>query len=281
MPYKIITHNGKAHMDELLGAALLALHIGEEPESIERIDSQEAADIVRGGNIPDNTWFIDCGMVFDSSRRLFDHHQDRDTDSAALLIFNEFFPHLKDTDLHSYMELVSKVDTRGAMSLDDFNSAGESREYLYFSQGIVLKAFAEDPLPILRIFMDGLQDKISFEQAKAEASLYLEADGNIEILSVGGINVLCYLEKPPSELVSPLRSAVGNVVDENEVSAILSFDDKQPEVRTLYRTDYGHDLVDFSKCRPAETVFSHPAGFLLKFIPSDEKEWLELVKQSV
>lgn len=281
MAYRIIIHDGKAHIDELLGAALLALHLGEEPESIERIDSQEAAEIVRRGGYSENTWFIDCGLVYDRGRRLFDHHQERETDSAALLIFNEFFPHLQGTDLHSYMQLVSKVDTQGAMSLDDFETANESREYLYFSQGIVLKAFADDPLPILRIFMAGLEDKINFEQAKAEAAQWLEVGGHVEIVKVGGLNVLRYLVKPPSAMTAPLRSAMGSMIDENDVAAILSFDDKQPEVRTLYRTDFGHELVDFSKCRPADVVFCHPGGFLLKFKPSDEDEWRMLVEQAI
>ena len=99
-------------MDELLASALLALHLDEEPSCIERIDAQEASKIVSEGSFDDNTYFIDCGMVHDSSRKLFDHHQDRDSESSAFLIFDEFFPHLKNTDLYEYMQLVSKVDTQ-------------------------------------------------------------------------------------------------------------------------------------------------------------------------
>ena len=280
VPYKIIIHDGKAHMDELLGSALLALHLGEEPESIERMDSQEAAAAVREGNIPPGTYFIDCGLVHDSGRGLYDHHQDRDSDSSALLIFNEFYPHLGGTDLHAYMELVSRVDTRGAMSLDDFDLIGESRDYLSFSQGILLRAFEEDPKLILKIVIAGLDDKISFERVKAEAASWLKADGNIEIQKVGELNVLRYLKKPPSALISPLRSAVGRIVEEYDVAAILSFDNKQPEARTLYRADPGHELVDFSRSEPAQTVFKHPGGFLMKFIPQSDDEWIELIQKS-
>ncbi len=133
MTYTVITHDGKSHMDELLGIALLALHIGSEPENIIRMDSREASDLVESGNIPDNTYIVDCGMVFDKERRLFDHHQDRDLDCAALLIFNEYFKHLFDTELHEYVKLVSKIDTKGAMSLDDFHLVSESRDYFSFS----------------------------------------------------------------------------------------------------------------------------------------------------
>ena len=280
LPYKIITHDGKAHMDELLGSALFALHMGEEPESVERTDSRVAADMVRDGNIPADACFIDCGLVYDSAGNLFDHHQNGELDSAALLIFNEFFPHLKGTDLHKYLELVSKVDTRSPMALDDFDVVSESRDYLSFSQGILLKAFQDDPMPVLRIFIRGLEDRISFEKAKAEACLWLETEGHIDIVRVGALNVMRYLVKPPSGLVSPLRSAVGSIIDENNIAAILSFDDRIPEALTLYRTDTGHDLVDFSRCKPSETLFNHPGGFLLKFIPADDEEWFKLVKQS-
>ncbi len=51
MSYTIITHDGKAHMDELLGCALLALHLGEVPEHIERMNAQNAANIISSGNI--------------------------------------------------------------------------------------------------------------------------------------------------------------------------------------------------------------------------------------
>lgn len=281
MSYKIITHNGKAHMDELLGSALLALHIGEEPVSYLRMDSQEAAELVEEGNLPEDTYFIDCGLIFDSNRKLYDHHQDGELDSTALLLFDELFPHLHDTDLHKYMVLVSKVDTKGPMSLNDFELIGESRDYFNFGHKILLKSFEENPMPILRIFIAGLDDKIRFEVARTKAASWLREDGHIEIVEAAGLNVLRYLVTPPSELVSPLRSAIGAVVDENNVSAILSFDDKQPGVLTYYRTDSGHDLVNFAQCSPSKTIFCHPGGFLMKFAPSDDGEWLKLIKQAV
>ncbi len=181
MSYTIITHDGKAHMDELLGSALLALHIGKEPEKIERINSQDAANIVASGNISEDTYFIDCGLVLDSEKGLFDHHQDRDLDSAVLLLFDKYFSHMKDTELHDYIKLVSKVDTKGAMSLDDFHLVSESREYFSFGQGILLNTFENDPMLVLKIFIDGLNDKISFEIAKQKAAVWLKETGNIEI----------------------------------------------------------------------------------------------------
>ncbi|MBI9104936.1 MAG: MYG1 family protein [Spirochaetales bacterium] len=281
MPYKIIIHDGKAHLDELIGSALLSLHLGSEPDSIERIDSRDAEKRVNETPLPGDTYFIDCGMVFDPDRKLFDHHQDKGLDSSALLIFNQFFPHLVDTDLHNFIRLVSKVDTCGAMSLNDFHLMGESKEYFAFSHKILLKTFEDEPGLILKIFMAGLDDKIKFERAKKEAALWLEEPGHIAISQNTGLNIIQYMVKPPSELVSPMRSAITSVVEDNDISAILSFDEKQTDARTFYRTDYGHNHVDFSLSTPSETLFCHPGGFLMKFIPEDSEEWKRLIEESV
>lgn len=281
MSYTIITHDGKAHMDELLGSALLALHLGEVPENIERMNAQDAADLVSSGNISENIYFIDCGLVLDSEKGLFDHHQDRDLDSAVLLIFDKFFSHMKDTELHDYIKLVSKVDTKGAMSLNDFHLVSESREYFSFGQRILLNTFESDPMLVLKIFIAGLDDKISFEKLKQKAAKWLENPGNIEIIDVDHVKVIKYLKRAPSELVSPIRSVISKIVDDNEITAILSFDDKQPDVLTLFRTNPGHNNIDFTKSKPSETIFRHPGGFLMKFIPSDENEWIKLIKESL
>jgi len=281
MSYNIITHDGKAHMDELLGSALLAIHLGTTPENIERMNPQEAAELVSADKIPDNTYFIDCGLVLDSKKGLFDHHQDRDMDSAVLLIFNEYFSHMKGTELHGYIKLVSKVDTKGAMSLDDFHLISESRDYFSFGQGILLKTFENNPMLVLKIFIAGLDDKIAFEKLKKEADIWLKEQGNIEILEVDHVRVIKYIKKAPSELVSPIRSVIGKIVDDNNITAILSFDDKQPDVLTLFRTNFGHDSIDFSKSKPAKTIFNHKGGFLMKFLPSNKDEWIKLIKESI
>lgn len=281
MEYTIITHDGKAHLDELLGSALLVIHLGKDPEEIQRINSQEAADLVSSGDFPENTYFIDCGLKLDSSKGLFDHHQDKNLDSAVLLIFDKYFQHLYGTELHDYIKLVSKVDTNGIMSLDDFHLTSESKDYFSFGQKILLNTFETDPLLILNIFVDGLIDKIEFEKAKQKAALWLAADGNIEIISIEGINIIKHLKKPPTELVSPLRSQISKIVDENDITAILSFDDKQPDVLVLFRTNYGHNNIDFSKSNPSVVIFNHQGGFFLKFIPSSKSEWLDIIKESL
>ncbi|MCK5736857.1 MAG: MYG1 family protein, partial [Spirochaetaceae bacterium] len=141
MPYTVITHAGKAHIDEVLAIAALAVSRKEYPAEIQRINSNDAAEMVASGNLPQNCWVIDCGLEFNPERRLFDHHQDRELPSAAFMLFTHLFPELEGTDLHKYFELVSRVDTRGARSLEDFESVGESRDYWSFSQQLLVRTF--------------------------------------------------------------------------------------------------------------------------------------------
>ncbi|MDC7222625.1 MAG: MYG1 family protein, partial [Spirochaetales bacterium] len=141
MSYKIVIHSGKAHMDELLASALLRLHRGEPPEEVERIFPEEAAKRVREGHTGGNTYYLDCGLGYDPEKNLFDHHQDRELDSAAFLVLKHFFPHLKGTDLYRYIELISRVDNEGPKSLNDFDVIDESRFYFSMGQKLMLKAF--------------------------------------------------------------------------------------------------------------------------------------------
>lgn len=188
---------------------------------------------------------------------------------------------MKDTELHDYIKLVSKVDTKGAMSLDDFHLVSESRDYFSFGQRILLNTFESDPMLVLKIFIAGLDDKISFEKLKQKAAKWLENPGNIEIIDVDHVKVIKYFKRAPSELVSPIRSVISKIVDDNGITAILSFDDKMPDVLTLFRTNPGHNNIDFTKSKPSEAIFRHPGGFLMKFIPSDENEWIKLIKESL
>ncbi len=281
MPFKIITHNGKAHIDEILGSALLAVHLGEMPETVERISAQDVARMVENDEIPENTYVIDAGLVFDSKKRLFDHHQDGTLPSAALLIFNEYFSHLEGTELHDYVKLVSRVDTQNVTSLNDYGAVSESYEYWSFIHKLLVRTFEENSLPVLTMLIDGIKDKIEFEQAKKLASLWRKEPGNIEISTIESVNVLIYLQKPPSALTAPLKSETNLLIEKNNISVTVSFDDKNPEIRTLYRTKTGQDIVDFTQCNPLKTIFNHPGGFFLKYIPDDDNEWKRLVKEAI
>ncbi|MBL8027502.1 MAG: MYG1 family protein [Fibrobacteres bacterium] len=281
MKYNILTHDGKAHMDELLAIALIAIHNGEEPANIERRQSQAVSDAVAAGNIPENTWLVDVGLVYDPERNLYDHHQDGSLDCSALQIFSRFFPHLKGTELDEYIQLVSKVDNQGIKSLNDWRLIDESKSYWSFTHSLLLRLFERDPWPSLRLVIEGLKDRIDFEQKIAEGVKWLSDPHNIEIINVAGINVIKYLKQPPEDLISATRSADASIIEKHDIIATYSFDDRDPKSRILFRTNRGAERVDFNKAAPAKSLFCHKGGFLLRFVPDSDREWLKLIESSI
>ncbi len=281
MPYTIITHSGKAHIDEVLASAALAVFKKEPPTEIRRISSNDAAEMIAEGKVPGNCWVIDCGLGFNPEQRLFDHHQNGDLPSAALMVFNHLFPELEGTDLHTYFELVSKVDTRGARSLDDFETIGESRDYWSFPQQILVRIFEKDPMAILDIVTRGLSEKIDFEEVKKAAAEWVAFPGRLVAEDIEGLTALAYTEHPPIEVFDGLHGIDRKFILENNAAVVYGYDRKDPSIRTLYRTDIGHDLVDFTRSEADDVVFNHQGGFLMRFIPSDRDEWRRIVAASI
>ncbi len=280
MGYRIITHHGKAHMDELLAISLIAVYRNELPEEITRMNSQEAAALAETGDYESDTYFIDCGLLYDPDNRMFDHHQDINLSCSAKLVFDYFFPELEGSKLNEYISLVSKVDTQGQKALLDFETSDESRKYFSFPQNIVLKAFEEDPRLITGIFTEGLKEKISFEEKCLLAAEWLSEDGNVGIKEIAGLKVLVYNKRPPEGLFQATRSADKDIVDNYTADAVYSFDEDDEASRTLFRTNHGYDNLDFCRADVGETIFCHRGGFLLKFFPAYEDEWKDILMQS-
>jgi hypothetical protein len=279
--FRIITHNGKAHMDELVAAALLCITQDKQPDEVIRMDSREAESFVKDSRMEPGDWVLDCGMVLDPERQLFDHHQDGNLDSTALLMFDEFFPELQESRFHESIRLISRVDTKGLQSLNDFKELDESKSYWSFSQKLLTKGFELDPVDALRMVSEVIKDSLQFEHMRNKALVWLESPEHTEIVEFGRYKVLNYLVLPPEELTSALRSADKEMVDEHEIIAVASFDDHNVKGKALFRTSHGQDLLDFTRCHPSQTVFCHPGGFLLKFISASDGEWMRLLEESL
>ncbi|MDT8299402.1 MAG: MYG1 family protein, partial [Spirochaetaceae bacterium] len=223
MPYNVITHSGKAHIDEILAIAVLAVHQGEQPEKIRRLPSDDVAEMVRAGDMTADTWVVDCGLMLDSNRRLFDHHQDGGLPSSALLMFRHLFPELEGSDLSDYFELVSKVDTGGLRSLEDIDSVGESRDYWSFPQQVLVRVFEKDPAGVVNLVSVGLADKIAFEEEKTAAAEWVAVPGRLVDVEIGGLTALEYTEHPPESLVNGLKGIDREVIREHQAAVIYGY----------------------------------------------------------
>lgn len=280
LSYKVIIHDGKAHMDELLGLVFLSIHKNELPSSVERVHPEDAAIMVKENKISPDIYYIDCGMKLDPEKNLYDHHQSGDLDCSALLMFDLFFPDLKESKLHKYLSTVSKVDTTGPNSLEDFNIKSESIRYFGFSQKIILKEFEKDPINIVSIFKSGIKDMLDFEKKCVLAEIWIKKEEHTSIASISGLNVLKYTTPPPIELSSAVKSVDSDIIDNNDIDVIYSFDKSDTKVRTLFRTLKGDKRVNFNRAAVSELKFCHKSGFLLKFIPSNNEEWESIIKEA-
>lgn len=268
-------------MDELLAASLLRLHKKEAPAEVERVFSDDAAQRVRDGITGPDIYYLDCGLGFDPEKNLFDHHQDRELDSAACLVWDTFFSDKKNTDLDDYIRLISRVDNKGPKSLNDFELIDESRLYFTTGQKLLLKAFEADPAGIIEHYAAALEDNLAFEEQKALAREWIEEESNVSIRMIHGCMALSFNKRPPEDLIIPIRAVDDEIVDKHKVEVIYSFDDRDEEVRTLFRTFHGHEKLDFTRSHPTNLKFCHQSGFLMKIVPDREDEWVSLIKESL
>ena len=285
MPYSVITHSGKAHIDEIMAIAVLAVFKGENPSAVHRLSAEELMPFLESGEPPPDTWVIDCGLIHDPDRRLFDHHQDRELPSAALLMLRHYFPELLDTDLGKNFALISKADTQGLRSLEDGadagDSGGESRDYWSFIARLLIKTFEEKPLTVIETAAHGLAETITFEDIKRSAREWIAVEGRLVPVQVAGLSVLEYRVPPPEELVNGLKAIDGELIETHQAAAVYGFDKSDPDIRTLYRTDIGHNRLDFTRAEFTRPLFCHQGGFLARFKPSDGTEWKRVLEHSL
>ncbi|MGL1891783.1 MAG: MYG1 family protein [Spirochaetaceae bacterium] len=280
MAYNIITHSGKAHMDELIGITLIAIHRDEMPTEIIRVETDKAIECYDSRDNSIDHYLVDCGLLLEPENFKFDHHQSKDLGCAAILIFDHYFPHLENSSLHEYIKLVSAVDTRGPNSLDDFKFNSESINYFSFPQKLLLREFEQQPILITSIFLNGIKSIIEFEKEKIKAESWLKTEEHSTIFEIDGVNILVYNNPPPVELSNAIKSVDAETVELHNIHVIYGFDKDDNNIRTLYRTFKGDDEVDFTKAEVNNTLFSHKGGFLLKFIPESNKEWIKIIKES-
>lgn len=281
MSYKVITHNGKAHMDEVLAIALLTIHKNELPADILRIHPEEAADKIIKGNISKDIFYIDCGLRYEPENNIFDHHHSKEIGCSALLLFEFLFKDMLNTTLHKYIQLVSKVDTMGPNSLNDFTFKSESIDYFGFTHSLLLRQFEQSPLRVVELLRDGILSILDFETIKEDAKKWLSESCNTSIITIKTINILVYLKEPPPGISSAVKILDGDIIKNNNIHVTYSFDKDDKRVRTLYRTLNGDKLVNFNYSSVNNKIFCHAGGFLLKFIPESDTEWRSIIEEAL
>lgn len=156
---RILTHGGKCHADELLGAALLQVFVYDKLNIsniiIDRIahsDYYKLSQDEKNALHDHYDYILDISKIFDNNK-FFDHHQDRTLLSTAGLIFqyliNEFNIGDKYEDLATLVAHVDLHDTGLKMA--------DAREFAYMIEAFQINAgHGEDAFNFLYNFTLGI-----------------------------------------------------------------------------------------------------------------------------
>lgn len=278
--YTVITHNGKAHIDEIVAIALLAVFRKKNPYKIKRVNHEVAFKFISRGLVSPNLYYIDCGGEFNIDKRIFDHHHDN-IPSSAKLVFDTYFPELKNSELDQFISKLSDIDNYGPKQLNDFNINSESINYFRYPTKLLIRLFEDNPILIINVFKEAIGKNISEILLKEKARQWLFKNNNTEIFTYKSLKILIYKKPPEYSISSYVKSLDGEIIDKFDIDITYSFDKDNNNIRTLFRTFKGDNKVNFNLVESIEPFFSHKSGFLYKFIPKSEKDWLTIIDEAI
>ncbi|HIQ12998.1 MAG TPA: hypothetical protein EYH44_01215 [Thermoprotei archaeon] len=115
---KIVTHGGNAHLDDLLGSALLAFKYNVPIERVSSVDSFEAETI-----------YLDIGGRYQPPYFL-DHHQSIDIPCSLVLVIRHHFPELVKYDIPD----IRYIDVRDRYGMIKYINCLLPSEILFFER---------------------------------------------------------------------------------------------------------------------------------------------------
>lgn len=282
--YKIITHPGSAHKDELLACAtLLARHkvpiIRREPTAVDLADPKVAV--------------VDVGGEHNPAQMNFDHHQlPRDhTPICALSLVLQHLDLYKDArEFCPWLELVEWFDCRGP---------GETAQLLEIDPEILPRLNSPIDITLLHRFASQFElhpgdpiwemmqmigtDLVSYVRGYRERINFVEKHSTIWTLESAEIKFKALFmprTKPlPKEASAGLGGYIREIGLEQEVLALI-----YPDTRGKgYGLRRFRDTVqlDFKKLENETDVhFAHTQGFIAKTSSTDQIRLRHLVQQA-
>ena len=258
---KIVTHGGNAHMDDLLGTALLAYKYGAPVERVISVDAFE-----------DETIYLDIGRRYEPPYFL-DHHQDLEIPCSLVLVVKHHFPELVDA-----LELpeMKFIDVRDRFGLHRAIGVEIPSETLFFER-VFTRWFAniqyispeDEEYQVLRWlgrrFYNYLRERVEEMREIAEA---LE---NAVEMTVNGVKILV-LDKavPPYEVMNR----------RGDVQVIIQPSSRNPEQYSVIKLSRYQDMISLDKVAEklrerGRLVFYHANKFML--VGRDKESVLESI----
>lgn len=257
---KIITHNGRAHMDDFLACCVL---LAKYPGS--RVYRQ-AAPTEEDLNDPE-TFVLDFGRRYEPELRNFDHHQISGGEQCAFTLildylgirdyrampwikFVEIWDHCGPTDS---MKLLGSNDKSAAKYL--FSPIEENAIQLFSEQEFV----SMEGSPILLYGIMGWVGRYILKTAEKFEEDYRKI-GNAQVIFYNGFNIIDFREFSDDLVMS---QAAKYSEEKSGIDIVLA---KNSRGAGKFRMIRRRDDIDFRLAAGLEGVdFVHQSGFLITF----------------
>jgi len=256
---KVVTHGGNAHMDDLLGSALLAYKYGAPLERVVSIEGFEEGVI-----------YLDIGRRYDPPY-LLDHHQDIEIPCSLVLVVKHHFPELVEA-----LELpeIRFIDTRDRFGLHRAIGVEIPSETLFFERmftrwfaNIQYLSPGDEDYDVLRWlgrrFYNYLRERLEEEREIVEA-----LDNAVE-MEVNGVKILILDRSVPPYEVMNRRG---------DIQVIVQPSSRNPEQYSVIKLSKYQDMISLDRVAEAlkergRLVFYHANRFML--VGSDRESVLE------
>jgi hypothetical protein len=268
---KIITHNGGAHLDDLLACSFLVAKYPGTPVVRKESPSEQDLD--------DNDIFvIDFGKQWVPEKKNFDHHQIKGGSVCAFTQVLEFF-NARDYNAIPWIKWVETWDHEGpAKSFELINAKNPNQDIIANPvESAFIKEFSKQSEIKYGSFCYSVLTQIGVEILSQLNDFYVklnDLEQHAKILEINGYLIADMRDCDFAKLKNPSNSKAESYWQkslEKQTDIILTYDRKSP-FRMIRRTQ----SISFSNSEGQENIdFVHQNGFLIAF--KEEKTIKEII----
>jgi len=263
---RIVTHPGKAHIDEAVGAALICI-----AHSIPKNGFKIIREVAKKSDLRSNSvWVLDQGGELSWHKKIVDHHQNGDLACTAELIALKFFPQIMliRRNFYRLMERITLQDTRGPAALVDHIGANREKPLwsLLAVEQFAVRQFEKNPThAVADIFVPMMERIIAEDGAEMGAIEHHRRTMQVLTTELHGIRVGVVDTKDVE--FSPTMLGVNRVAKELGIDVTIRSDSRYKTGTVLYREPWVTD-IDFRKLEESDRLSfflrrgPHASGFL-------------------
>lgn len=276
----IETHNGKAHIDEVIACGMIKAYHMEKTVIVLRVEPT----LTKRDEFPDveHYYYVDKGLEYDGVYK-FDHHQDDPemaNECAATLVARHLFPDLLTDNVWApFLERIAYQDNHGLRTIREGHEMEDPSAFFLMEWSLV-ETFEVDCKKVVDLLAHSILNRLSARAREVIAERWFIQNHAIEYID--GHPILVILENSlHSKITSEDRKNIQRKFCEAfRVEAVYDFyaKDRFNNMRFLALTNLGMKFFDFKKSPPKKTEFIPRGGGRVIFTPTYETEWMDIIR---